>query len=325
MDEFVLNIKTNNTSSRKQRKTVFHPCNAKKSSDVPTPQMPAKKVKLKAKRDGDGIPRKILRSKSSPSTTNPLQFVHKSDEPRTSSRDGRTDEVTGGERISALMQATVEPRIEPVFSEKLWKPFCDSLGVQSFITSCLVDRFKLTRLTAIQKEAIPHLLEGKDCLIRAQTGSGKTLAYAVPLFHQLMSLEPPISRTDGTLALVILPTRELATQTFEVFQLLGKACVRIVPGCLIGGMKRKSQKVSLSKGLNILVGTPQRILDHILRSVNLSLSKLLYLVIDEADRLLEMGFEQSVRRIIDHIREVSNAIGKTQSLQTVLLSATLTP
>ncbi|GAA48069.1 ATP-dependent RNA helicase DDX31/DBP7 [Clonorchis sinensis] len=222
-------------------------------------------------------------------------------------------------------KTTVEPRIEPVFSEELWKPFCDSLGVHSFITSCLVDRFKLTRLTAIQKEAIPHLLEGKDCLIRAQTGSGKTLAYAVPLFHQLMSLEPPISRTHGTLALIILPTRELATQTFEVFQLLGKACVRIVPGCLIGGMKRKSQKVSLSKGLNILIGTPQRILDHILRSVNLSLSKLLYLVIDEADRLLEMGFEQSVRRIIDHIREVSNAVGKAQSLQTVLLSATLTP
>ncbi|KAF5402429.1 RNA helicase, partial [Paragonimus heterotremus] len=224
----------------------------------------------------------------------------------------------------------VEPRIEAVFSQTNWKELCGKLGIHSHITSCISDRFKLTRLTAIQEAALPPLLKGHDCLIRAQTGSGKTLAYAVPLFHRLVTAQPPICRKDGSLALIILPTRELATQTFEVFQTLTNSCVRIVSGCLIGGVSRKSQKVSLRKGLNIVIGTPQRILDHILRTASLKLEKLQQLVIDEADRLLEMGFEQSVRQIIEHIRQTRHnssdiSDDSEPSLQTVLLSATLTP
>ncbi|VDP87989.1 unnamed protein product [Echinostoma caproni] len=170
----------------------------------------------------------------------------------------------------------------------------------------------------------------RNALVRAQTGSGKTLAYAVPLLSRLMNVDPLVTRTDGPLALVVLPTRELATQTFEVFQTLCHSCVRIVPGILIGGTRRKAQKANLRKGINIVIGTPQRILDHILRTASLDLSHLRWLVIDEADRLLEMGFERDVRRIIDHIKnlvpseEHPDEKHRNQTSQTVLLSATLT-
>ncbi|CAL8072098.1 unnamed protein product [Calicophoron daubneyi] len=230
-------------------------------------------------------------------------------------------------KIPDLMRVRTEPRIEPVFSNENWSHFGLSVSIHPHLTACLLDRFKLKRLTAIQEQAIPPLIQSKNALIRAQTGSGKTLAYAVPLLNQLMSLEPPVSRTDGPLALIILPTRELATQTFEVLQILTKSCVRIVPGCLIGGMKRKAQKASLRKGVNIVIGTPQRLLDHMLRTSSLVLKNLRWLVIDEADRLLEMGFEHNVRRILQHVinaRQTNPEVNQP-TLQTVLLSATLTP
>ncbi|CAH8439127.1 unnamed protein product [Heterobilharzia americana] len=111
--------------------------------------------------------------------------------------------------------------------------------------------------------------------------------------------------------------------------MLSQACIRIVPGLLIGGMKRKSQKASLRKGINIVIGTPKRILDHIGHTTTLDLQKIQWLVIDEADRLLEMGFERDVRRIVEKLVQQSNSFTKESDsvpkTQTVLLSATLSP
>ncbi|KAF7256736.1 hypothetical protein EG68_06543 [Paragonimus skrjabini miyazakii] len=342
MDDFVLNINTGVEKTRKPQQTSRN-VSAKESGakDVynghrapirmcsltlsPKPSKTVMGVKYAVTRKSGLSVNEVSRTLS-----NPLQFAYGTNkrEEVASAKNGhiKTEDVPD---VSSLMRTRVEPRIEAVFSQANWKELCDKLGIHSHITSCVLDRFKLTRLTAIQEAALPPLLKGHDCLIRAQTGSGKTLAYAVPLFHRLVTTQPPICRKDGSLALIILPTRELATQTFEVFQTLTNSCVRIVSGCLIGGVSRKSQKVSLRKGLNIVIGTPQRILDHILRTASLKLEKLQQLVIDEADRLLEMGFEQSIRRIIDHIQQTRRNSSDTsddgeQSLQTVLLSATLT-
>ncbi len=106
----------------------------------------------------------------------------------------------------------------------------------------MTDQLHLEKPTAIQLSAITQLMKGNDALIRAQTGSGKTFSYALPLMHSLMTQTPQITRSDGPIALVLLPTRELATQTSDIFTKSCRACVRIVPGCLIGGTKRKSQK-----------------------------------------------------------------------------------
>lgn len=88
------------------------------------------------------------------------------------------------------------------------------------MTDCLEKRFKLGKMTQIQEKSIPSILNGKDCFIKSQTGSGKTLAYAIPIIQSLQAREPKIKRSDGIRALVLVPTRELATQTCQVFEQL---------------------------------------------------------------------------------------------------------
>jgi ATP-dependent RNA helicase DDX31/DBP7 len=95
--------------------------------------------------------------------------------------------------------------------------------------------------------------------VKSPTGSGKTLAYAVPILNILQGLQPAITRADGLYALVILPTRELVLQTYNVVNKLCRAHVRIVPGMLMGGEKKKSEKARLRKGVNILIGTPGKL------------------------------------------------------------------
>lgn len=144
--------------------------------------------------------------------------------------------------------------------------------------------------TVVQSMAIPSILSNNcNHIIKSQTGSGKTLAYLVPIINDLMNLKPAISRNDGTRCLVIAPTRELCAQISEVLQILTSCCVRIVGGSITGGEKRKSEKARLRKGVVVLVGTPGRLLDHLKTTESFNLTNLKYLVLDEADRLLDMG------------------------------------
>ncbi|VDN12199.1 unnamed protein product, partial [Dibothriocephalus latus] len=229
------------------------------------------------------------------------------------------------EEFLDTVKESVNAFIEPLFSKTSWKEFGEKIGLHPHLVSTLINHFHLKKPTMIQMSAIKPLCDGCDALIKAQTGSGKTFSYAVPLINQLMKLDPPITRVDGPKAVILLPTRELASQTADVFVQLTKACIRIVSGCLIGGQKRKSEKASVRKGLNIIVSTPQRLLDHLGKTSSLTVKSVRWLVIDEADRLVELGFERDVRRIIERVaREVSTVDGSTP-VQTVLLSATLTP
>jgi len=91
-----------------------------------------------------------------------------------------------------------------------------------YLISCLRDRFSITETTSVQQKSIPALIKGKDALIKSITGSGKTLAYAVPVMQSLQAIEPKITRSDGIYALVIVPTRELAVQSFECFSILSQ-------------------------------------------------------------------------------------------------------
>lgn len=175
--------------------------------------------------------------------------------------------------------------------------------------------------TKVQSLSIPALISGKDALIKSATGSGKTLAYSIPLVHQLQALVPKLGRAHGLRALVIVPTRELALQTYDCINQLLNPFRRIVLGLLVGGEKKKSEKARIRKGLNILVVTPGRLLDHLGHTNNLRLEALQMLVIDEADRLYEQGFSAVIGQIMEHIQ---GALHKAEKpLQTVLLSATL--
>ncbi|EDV23039.1 uncharacterized protein TRIADDRAFT_57895 [Trichoplax adhaerens] len=113
------------------------------------------------------------------------------------------------------------------------------------LVSHLEQHFHYQKMTCVQRKAIPSILNGRDCLIQSQTGTGKTIAYAVPIVNKLQELEPKIQRSDGPYALILLPTRELALQTMTIFNKLLKTFCWIVPGCVTGGEKKKSEKARL--------------------------------------------------------------------------------
>uniref|UniRef100_A0A023F7D5 ATP-dependent RNA helicase n=1 Tax=Triatoma infestans TaxID=30076 RepID=A0A023F7D5_TRIIF len=217
----------------------------------------------------------------------------------------------------------VEPIYEPLFSAKTF----ESLGLlHPHLVANLEQLFNIKTMTVVQQSTIPVLFSRKDALVRSQTGSGKTLAYAVPILNFLQDVRPKISRSDGVKALVVVPTRELALQTYECFQKLVRAFTWLVPGILIGGEKRKSEKARIRKGITILIGTPGRLLDHTKRTKSLSLRNVQWLVLDEADKLLDLGYEEAVGNLLEVLRmEQDDDVEKTKTVQTVLLSATLTP
>ena len=183
---------------------------------------------------------------------------------------------------------------EDVLSETTF----DQFGLSPWLVESLHKRLHVERATKIQNTAIPALLGDRDTFIKAETGSGKTLAYAIPLAQRLGALEPAVSRADGAVALIVAPTRELCQQIFGVVQVLFTTFIGIVPGVIVGGQKRTSEKARLRKGLNIVVATPGRLVDHIQTTQTFDLRHVLYLVLDEADRLLDMGFQRALSQII---------------------------
>ncbi|KAK5963191.1 RNA-dependent ATPase HCA4 PWA37_004899 [Arxiozyma heterogenica] len=165
------------------------------------------------------------------------------------------------------------------------------------------------KMTDIQKEAIPVALKGYDVLGAAKTGSGKTLAFLVPILEKLY--REKWTEFDGLGALVISPTRELAMQIYEVLTKIG-AHMSFSAGLVIGGKDVKFESERISK-INILIGTPGRILQHMDQAIGLTTSNLQMLVLDEADRCLDMGFKNTLDAIVSNL---------PLTRQTLLFSAT---
>ncbi|MBH08315.1 MAG: DEAD/DEAH box helicase [Flavobacteriales bacterium] len=152
-----------------------------------------------------------------------------------------------------------------------------------------------TQPTAIQKKAIPLVLKRKDVLGSAQTGTGKTAAFALPILHHLIREEP----NKKIRALVVTPTRELAIQIGENFTLYSKYN-SIRNTVIFGGVKQRSQTDKLTKGVEILIATPGRLLD-LMEQDFISLKNIGYFVLDEADRMLDMGFIHDIRKILNQL------------------------
>ena len=160
--------------------------------------------------------------------------------------------------------------------------------------------------TPIQVKSIPVALTGKDILGTAQTGTGKTLAFTIPLINKLIL-------DKNAMGLIVCPTRELATQVMNTIANLTSRDVKIGNALLIGGESMQRQLRQLNKRARIIVGTPGRINDHLKRR-SLNLSKVNYLVLDETDRMLDMGFTPQIELILKFI---------PKHHQTMLFSATL--
>ena len=170
----------------------------------------------------------------------------------------------------------------------------ESLGVGGTLRRALRD-VGYTRPTPIQSKAIPQLLGGKDLLGIAQTGTGKTAAFALPLLQRLDAADS-LARPKRPRALILAPTRELALQIHEQITELGRY-TGLSHSYIFGGVSPRPQIKALSEGLDILVATPGRLLD-LAGQRKLDLSDVEVLVLDEADRLLDMGFIRDVKRIV---------------------------
>ena len=165
---------------------------------------------------------------------------------------------------------------------KLIKPIAKALQEEGY-----------TQPTPIQQKAIPNILQGRDLLGTAQTGTGKTAAFAIPI---LQNLTEKNVRNNEIKALILTPTRELAIQIEESFNAYGRH-LRLRNLVVFGGVKQGAQEASLKKGVDILVATPGRLLDFISQGI-ISLKNLEIFVLDEADRMLDMGFVHDVKRIV---------------------------
>ncbi|RAL01163.1 ATP-dependent RNA helicase HAS1 [Aspergillus ibericus CBS 121593] len=168
-------------------------------------------------------------------------------------------------------------------------------------------------MTEIQQRTIPPLLAGRDVLGAAKTGSGKTLSFLIPAVEMLSALR--FKPRNGTGVLVVSPTRELALQIFGVAREL-MAHHSQTYGIVIGGANRRAEAEKLTKGVNLLIATPGRLLDHLQNTPGFVFKNLKTLVIDEADRILEVGFEDEMRQIVK--------ILPSEERQTMLFSATQT-
>uniref|UniRef100_A0A803PI07 RNA helicase n=1 Tax=Cannabis sativa TaxID=3483 RepID=A0A803PI07_CANSA len=171
---------------------------------------------------------------------------------------------------------------------------------------------KYIKMTDIQRAALPHALCGRDILGAAKTGSGKTLAFIIPVLEKLY--RERYNREDGVGSIILSPTRELANQTFEVLRSVGRHH-NFSAGLLIGGHKDVDMEKEHVNDMNILVCTPGRLLQHMDQTVNFDCSQLQVLILDEADRILDVGFKKAVNAIISQL---------PKKRQTFLFSATQT-
>ncbi|EKM54220.1 uncharacterized protein PHACADRAFT_145954 [Phanerochaete carnosa HHB-10118-sp] len=239
------------------------------------------------------------------------------------------------------------------------------LDLDPLIVSHLQTKMGIEKPTSIQRAALPTLLSSlkedtsaRDVFIQSQTGSGKTLSFLLPIIQDLLPLSSLsyIDRSIGTLAIIIAPTRELAKQISDVLEALLNMRLRppddspndtssgprltrwLVSGLLTGGSTRQHEKARLRKGVPILVSTPGRLLDHLQNTASFNVGKCRWLVLDEADRLMELGFEETITGIVkglDGQRKLAKQAveeGKSMEVrgwdwerrrQTILCSATI--
>jgi len=186
----------------------------------------------------------------------------------------------------------------------------DSLGLRSELLRAVSEK-KYSTPTPIQIQAIPVILEGRDLMGGAQTGTGKTAGFTLPLLQRLMASNIAEQGRRPVRALILTPTRELAAQVAESVHLYGKY-LPLRSTVIFGGVKINQQIQKLRQGVDILIATPGRLLDHV-NQKTVDLSKIEILVLDEADRMLDMGFIRDIRKLLAII---------PKQKQTLLFSAT---
>lgn len=246
------------------------------------------------------------------------QVVEEPEVPQIESTEGSQEETTESmetqksrkrRREDSELEAARAPLATSVLSNECFSELPISDGTKRALAA-----LNFERMTEIQAKSIPDCLRGKDLVGEAKTGSGKTLSFLIPIIELLAGIE--FTRKQGTGAIVISPTRELSLQIYGVLRdLMEHSGHTQTHGLVMGGANRKAEADRLVKGVNILVATPGRLLDHLQNTRGFNFQRLQLFVIDEADRILEQGFEEDMHQIIKIL---------PRERQTILFSATQT-
>ncbi|KAJ3010055.1 UNVERIFIED_CONTAM: pre-mRNA processing RNA-helicase [Siphonaria sp. JEL0065] len=187
------------------------------------------------------------------------------------------------------------------------------MGLPTSVGDVIKKGLKYEKPSSIQSQAIPAIMSGRDVIGIAKTGSGKTIAFLLPMFRHIKD-QDPLKTGDGSIALIMTPTRELAVQIHREAKLFTKA-LNLKSVCCYGGAPIKDQIAELKRGAEIIICTPGRMIDLLCANSGrvTNLKRVTYLVLDEADRMFDMGFEPQVMKMVNNIRP---------SRQTILFSAT---
>ena len=284
------------SSSSSKKKKVSNGKQALSSEDLPSTMT-----------DGIELNDKI-QGRASPSSAGPQQEQqHSTNEDATADDSHRTVVAASNEdneSNSVTLKEAVAEEEEGVLSHTTFA----QLGVvETLVEAC--DRLQWPTATQIQKQIIPEALVGRDVIGLAETGSGKTAAFVLPVLQQL--LKNPVR---ATACIILAPTRELAIQIHQVCQALGSG-VGATSCCVVGGIDRTSQAIALARLPHIVIATPGRLLDHLRDTKGFQLRQVRYLILDEADRMLSLDFEQELHAILDEL---------PSQRQTMLFSATMT-
>lgn len=176
----------------------------------------------------------------------------------------------------------------------------DQLGLTEGLLKAVAEQ-GYTMPTPVQQQAIPLILEGRDVLAGAQTGTGKTAGFTLPLLQRLTADPSQARKPRPVRALILAPTRELAVQVHESVKTYGKY-LPLYAEAIYGGVNINAQIRNLRRGCDIIIATPGRLIDHVLQK-NVDLSRVEILVLDEADRMLDMGFMPDIRKILSWLPE----------------------
>jgi ATP-dependent RNA helicase DDX18/HAS1 len=273
-----------------------------------------KKKKKRAAEELEEVAREASHAEENPAEEEAVSATERSKKKsKKAARDGAGDEGAAETTAAPSSNAADIPKGSTMKASILSEERFDSLPICAE-TKRALQSLGFERMSHIQAKAIPECLAGRDLVGAAKTGSGKTLAFLIPIIELLNSIQ--FTRKQGTGAIIISPTRELSLQIYGVLRdLMEYSGLPQTHGLIIGGANRKAEADKLAKGVNILVCTPGRLLDHMQNTQGFNFQRLQMLVIDEADRILDIGFEEDMHHIVKML---------PKERQTVLFSATQT-